>query len=143
MNWADNKGAFIVPDVPSPKPMTFAESIKHCFRNYAVFRGRASRSEYWYFQLLYPIIVLLGSLSGLLGSVIGGQMAGDIVGLPFFSLFLAWIIPSLAVGVRRLHDTGHSGAWVWLGLIPIVGAIVILVWTCRAGDKVPNRFGPP
>jgi uncharacterized membrane protein YhaH (DUF805 family) len=143
MNWADNKGAFIVPDVPSPKPMTFAESIKHCFRNYAVFRGRASRSEFWYFELLFHIFVFLGSIFlGLTAAIVGGLTA-DIDDVGFFFLILPWIIPLLAVQVRRLHDTGHSGAWVWLNLIPIVGAIVILVWSCQAGDKVPNRFGPP
>lgn len=66
--------------------------------------------------------------------------------LTVFLFFLATILclaPLPAVGVRRLHDTGHAAAWLLLNLVPFVGGLTILVWLCQEGDTVPNRFGPP
>lgn len=145
MGWMDKKGAFIVPDVPPPEPMTFVEAIKHCFRNYANFRGRASRSEYWYFLSLFLLsaigIAVVEELRPSLRSTEAIQRA-DLATLGFIVLILAMIVPSMAAGVRRLHDTGHSAAWLLLNVIPF-GGIVILAWLCQAGDDAPNRFGPP
>lgn len=134
MTWMDKKCAFIVPDVPSPKAMSFVESVKNGFRKYAKFRGRASRSEYWYLWSLLPISLLGAGLMEFTGF--------EVATIGFGLLFWALIIPLIAAGVRRLHDTGHGGAWLLLSLIPF-GSIVILVWLCQAGDDVPNRFGLP
>jgi len=105
--------------------MTFGESVKTCFAKYATFEGRASRSEYWWW-VLFTIIAsaMLGVISSMLAAV--------------FSL--ATLLPYLAVGVRRLHDTDRSGWWLLIGFIPLIGAIVLIVWCCQTG-RDPNRFG--
>ncbi len=99
--------------------MGFTEAIKTCFSKYAAFNGRASRAEYWWF-------ILFGILGGLI----------PIVGL-FFAL--AVLVPTIAVAVRRLHDTNRSGWWLFIVLLPIVGAIVLIVFYCQE-SREPNRF---
>lgn len=104
--------------------MTFGESISTCFAKYATFEGRASRSEYWWFFLF----TLLASV------------ASSIVSETLSALFsLGVLLPSLAVGARRLHDINRSGWFLLLWLIPIVGWIVLIVWAVQEG-KEPNRF---
>jgi uncharacterized membrane protein YhaH (DUF805 family) len=98
-------------------------------RKYAVFNGRARRKEYWMFVLFNVIIAfVLGFVLGLAGAGDGGQVIINIYSL-------AVLIPSIAVGVRRMHDTDHSGWWI---LLPIVN----LVFACTEGTPGPNRFGP-
>ncbi len=104
--------------------MTFGESISTCFSKYATFDGRASRSEYWWFALFTFLV-----------SVAAGMVSETFSGL--FSL--AVLLPSLAVGARRLHDINKSGWFLLLWLIPIIGWIVLLVWATQDG-KEPNRF---
>jgi uncharacterized membrane protein YhaH (DUF805 family) len=119
--------------------MTFQEAINSVFSNYANFSGRARRSEYWYFTLFNIIVSTV--LSVLMRLTAGSAM---------FNLFriievvysLAVIIPGLAVAWRRLHDTGRSGAWYLLILVPIVGAIVLLVWFCKDSQPGVNEYGP-
>lgn len=119
--------------------MTFQEAINSVFSNYANFSGRARRSEYWYFTLFNIIVSTV--LSVLMRLTAGSAM---------FNLFriievvysLAVIIPGLAVSWRRLHDTGRSGAWYLLILVPIVGAIVLLVWFCKDSQPGVNEYGP-
>lgn len=145
MVWSDAKGSFVVPDVPSPESMNFVEAVKHCFRNYANFRGRASRSEYWYFFLLFPIATLLAGIAGELSGPSDAEGAWrlvDIAGLAYSILAIGMVLPVLAAGVRRLHDTGRSAKWLLIGLIPF-GGLVIFFFFCEEGDDVPNRFGPP
>ncbi len=108
--------------------MNFQTSVQTCFKKYAEFNGRASRSEYWWFALaLFIASIIISKLSVTLGSV--------------FSL--ATILPSLAVGARRLHDTDRSGWWQLLGLIPIIGWIVLIVFYAQQGPASDNRFGAP
>jgi uncharacterized membrane protein YhaH (DUF805 family) len=98
-------------------------------KQYAVFNGRARRKEYWMFVLFNVIIAfVLGFMLGLAGAGDGGQVIINIYSL-------AVLIPSIAVGVRRMHDTDHSGWWI---LLPIVN----LVFACTEGTPGPNRFGP-
>ena len=104
--------------------MTFGEAIRTCFSKYATFEGRASRSEYWWF-FLFNFLVSLGC----------GMISDTLSGL--FSL--AVLLPSLAVGVRRLHDIDMSGWFLLVWLIPVVGWIVQIYWATRPG-KEPNRF---
>lgn len=107
-------------------------------KRYAQFSGRASRSEYWYFVLIYILAsVLLGFLDGFLGTY---SYTAD-VGLLSGILILGLLIPSLAVSVRRLHDTNKSGWWLLIGLIPLIGGIVLLVFTCQKSDPQPNQYG--
>lgn len=93
--------------------MTFAESVRTCFSKYVDFNGVASRSEFWWFMLFLVIAsVLLNWLSPLLANIFA----------------LATLLPCLAVGARRLHDTGKSGWWQLLLLIPLIGLIVLIVF---------------
>lgn len=103
--------------------MTFSEAVKTCFSKYATFDGCASRSEYWYF-ILFQIV---GSIAAaIVGAIISAKVSGGLQAL--FSL--ATFIPSLAACCRRLHDTGRSGWYMLLALVPIVGLIVI-VFLCQ------------
>jgi uncharacterized membrane protein YhaH (DUF805 family) len=117
--------------------VSFMEAVRVCFRKYAVFSGRAGRSEYWWFVLF---TLLVGFLSGFLSGYllqIGVADADALVGL----VLLALILPLLAVGVRRLHDTGRSGWWLLVYFIPLVGWMVLIVLLASRGDPGPNRYG--
>jgi uncharacterized membrane protein YhaH (DUF805 family) len=107
-------------------------------KKYAVFSGRARRMEYWMFALFNSIIsIVLAILDAALGfSDKGG-------GGPLGGLYsLAVLIPGLAVSVRRLHDIGRSGWWLFIGLIPCVGVIVLLVFMVQDSDPGENQYGP-
>lgn len=102
-------------------------------KQYADFSGRARRKEYWMFALFNLIIaVVLGFIEGLLGmtAVLGTLYA------------LAVLIPSIAVSVRRLHDTDRSGWWVLISLIPVIGTIVLLIFLVLDGNPDSNEYGP-
>lgn len=101
-------------------------------KKYAVFNGRARRKEYWFFALFNIIINII--LSGI-DSVVTG--AGVLPGL----YSLAVLIPSIAVAVRRLHDTNRSGWWILIGLIPVIGWIVLLVFMVQEGKSEENQYG--
>ena len=102
-------------------------------KKYAVFSGRAQRAEYWYFLLFNMIIVIVLNL---VSSVIGDNIG--ILGL-LFGLALA--IPSIAVAVRRLHDTDRSWWWLLIGFVPLVGAIVLIVFMALDSHPGQNRYG--
>ena len=111
--------------------MNFSDSIKLGFSNYVNFTGRACRSEYWYW-VLFTVIVSVVCL--IIDNLIGAQVTSTIWDL-------ATILPSLAVAVRRLHDTDRSGWWFLLIFIPLVGFIILIIWFCGKGTDGPNRFG--
>lgn len=108
--------------------MSFIEAVKACFSKYATFTGRARRSEFWYFNLFYSLIYFLLFITGI------GIFILPIVGLAF-------ILPLLSVGVRRLHDIGKSGWWILINLIPIIGWIIFLVWCCTDSQQGGNNWG--
>lgn len=114
--------------------MNMMEAVKSVFSQYANFKGRARRSEYWYFCLFN---ILVGFVLGFLGSLTGISIFNAIASL----YTLASLIPGLAVCVRRLHDMGKRGTWLFLVLIPIIGSIILIVWYTK--DSVPgeNEFG--
>jgi uncharacterized membrane protein YhaH (DUF805 family) len=118
--------------------MSFIEAIQSGFRNYVNFTGRAFRSEYWYW-------VLFAVLASLVGEIIDAALfpgSFSTGATPVSSLVsLALILPGLGVAARRLHDIDRSGWWLLIGLIPIVGIIILIVWWCRPGTAGPNRFG--
>ncbi|AYQ36859.1 membrane protein [Burkholderia aenigmatica] len=119
--------------------MNFSEAVRSVLNKYATFEGRARRAEYWYFVLLSFILSIAAQVIG-----VAGRHAGliTLLLLGVLSLVsLALIIPGIAVSVRRLHDTGRSGWFLLIALIPIVGSILLLVWTCSRGTEGPNRFG--
>jgi len=102
-------------------------------QSYAKFDGRAGRGEYWWFALanivVYVALSILTQISG-------------IFSLLFFIYALAVFVPSIAVAIRRLHDTDKSGWLLLIGLIPFVGAIILLVFVIQEGTSGPNQYGP-
>ena len=111
--------------------MSFTVAISDGFSKYVSFSGRSSRSAYWWWYL-FGILVLVVSLA--IDYALG---AGGIL---YVLVALAMLLPNLAVLVRRLHDAGHSGWWVLIGLLPLIGAIVLLVFTLQGSDQ-PNQWG--
>lgn len=100
-------------------------------KKYAVFSGRARRKEYWMFVLFNIIIVfVLGIIEGLAGIVGPNLIYG-----------LAIMIPGIAVSVRRLHDTNRSGWWLFIGLIPLIGTIVLIVFMVQDSQSGENQYG--
>ena len=108
-------------------------------KKYAVFKGRARRKEYWMFVLWNFIISLvLGVVVGIIDGVIKSQALSVIS----FLYVLAVLLPSLAVFVRRMHDTGRSGWWIFINLIPLIGQIVALVFLVQDSKPGDNQYGP-
>lgn len=114
--------------------MGFGEAIGSCLRSYARFSGRAGRGEYWWFQLFYAAgyVLLL-----VLASLVDG--AAPYVLLLVF--VLGMVLPLLAAGVRRLHDTGRSGLWLLLSVVPL-GGLVVLYFLLQRSDPGANSHGP-
>ena len=102
-------------------------------KQYAVFSGRARRTEYWMFVLCNVIVMLL---LGMVDKLIGGD--NELISSIYS---LAVLLPSLAVAARRLHDTDRSAWWLLLGLIPIIGPLVLIYFMVCNGQQGPNRFG--
>jgi len=125
--------------------MTFSAAIKTCLGRYAEFSGRARPSEYWWWVLFAVVIQMIPNFLffALVAGNEGSTSLSTIVGGIWFLVWLALIIPSLAVFVRRLHDTGRSG-WFWfMGLIPLVGPIILIVFLAGPGDPGQNKYGDP
>ncbi|MGG3927050.1 DUF805 domain-containing protein [Metabacillus fastidiosus] len=102
-------------------------------KKYAVFQGRARRKEYWMFTLFNVLISIVLSIIEVVG-----DMPSILTGIYSLSILL----PSLAVTARRLHDIGKSGWWILISLIPLIGAIVLLVFTCQDSEEGSNQYGP-
>lgn len=113
------------------------------YKRYADFQGRASRSEYWLFALLVFLVAIgLVVLNAVVMGVTGSAQPNVLVILLYGVFMLGSIVPSLAVTFRRLHDTDRSAWWIFIGLVPLVGSIALLVFYCLPGTPGPNRFGP-
>ncbi|MFC6591816.1 DUF805 domain-containing protein [Deinococcus lacus] len=112
--------------------------VKTAFtRKYADFSGRARRSEFWFFQLaVFLLAIAVGLLLGLSGA------SDDALNILTGLLSLLILVPSLAVTVRRLHDTGRSGWWYLIGLIPVVGTIALLIFSVQDSQMGSNKWGP-
>ena len=108
-------------------------------KKYIAFSGRARRAEYWYFALFNSIIsVLLIVIDQLIGTHGQNSTMGVLSGL----YSLAVLLPSLGVLVRRLHDTGRSGWWWLIAFIPLIGAIILIVFTVSDSTPGDNKYGP-
>jgi len=108
-------------------------------KKYAVFDGRAQRKEYWFFNLFSVLVVILLVILGMMTGTFDEERG---VGI-FDSVYgLAVLLPSLAVSIRRLHDTGRSGWWLLVALIPLLGAIALLVFMVMDSEAGDNQFGP-
>ena len=110
--------------------MTFGESVSTCIKKYFVFEGRASRSEYWWFQLIV-------SPSYFISTVFENDISYIFLGITLFTL-----IPAISAGVRRLHDTNRSGFFLLISFIPFIGGLILLFFLIPEGTKGKNRFGP-
>jgi len=124
--------------------MSFGAALKSFWSNYATFTGRARRSEYWFIQLF---LVLTNVAAGLIDLyLMDGDIdrfiangGGGIVGLVWI---VVTIVPALAVLARRLHDTNKTAWWLLIGLVPVAGGIVLLVFALIDSDPGDNRYGP-
>lgn len=128
--------------------MSLGESLTSVFNKYATFTGRARRSEYWWFAVCYFGLTFLFNIGqmGMMIQVLSGEMlpndpsyllmlmASVVIGLGLF-------LPALAVTVRRFHDIGKSGWNILWAAIPLIGAIIVLVWMCQDSDVVANKYG--
>ncbi len=113
--------------------VSFPEASQRFFTRAFDFQGRSPRAEYWWSYLMLMILYLvIGAVSAFLGAI-------GVILLVIFLLGI--IIPSLAIIVRRLHDTDRSGWWFLIAIIPFIGSIVLLVFFCMEGTKGPNKFG--
>ena len=109
--------------------MTFGESVSTCLKKYFVFQGRASRSEYWWFQLIV-------SPSYYISPYLQNELSNFFLGITLFTL-----IPAISAGVRRLHDTNRSGFFLLISFIPFIGGLILLFFLISEGTKGKNRFG--
>jgi uncharacterized membrane protein YhaH (DUF805 family) len=117
--------------------MTAVKWYLEVLHKYAVFSGRARRKEYWLFVLFN---ILIAFALAIIDSATGLAKSGSI---PLNSLYcLAVLVPSVAVAVRRLHDTGHSGWWWLIALVPLVGAVVLLIFMVQDSAPGQNQYGP-
>jgi len=107
-------------------------------RNYIGFGGRARRKEYWMFVL---VSFILGGVLGILDNMFKLSIRGD-NGMLTTLYSIAIFLPTWAVTFRRLHDTDRSAWWLLLLIIPFIGFVVTLIFTCQRGTAGPNRFGP-
>jgi uncharacterized membrane protein YhaH (DUF805 family) len=127
--------------------MGFTEAIRSGFDNYVNFNGREARPAYWWWVLFGALVSLVTRvLDGLLGSnIVRTNQYGTEIGIGIISSLvgLALLLPSIAVLVRRLHDTDRSGWWYLIVLIPILGWLVLLYFLVIAGTPSDNRYGPP
>lgn len=124
-------------------------AVRRVFAKYATFRGRASRSEYWWWVLTAAVVgTVLNALPTLTDGIrieadgsttITGPL-GVILGAIWLVWALATIVPTFAVLVRRLHDTGHSGFWVFIGVVPLIGVLVLFVFTLQGPRPEGARF---
>jgi len=110
--------------------MTFSDSVSTCLKKYFVFQGRASRSEYWWFQLIV-------SPSYFVSTILENEIGYFFLGITLFTL-----IPAISAGVRRLHDTNRSGFFLLISFIPFIGGVVLLFFLIPEGTKGKNNFGP-
>jgi uncharacterized membrane protein YhaH (DUF805 family) len=108
--------------------MKFQQAVQTCFSKYVDFSGRASRSEYWWFVLAYIVVAVV---------------AGFIHEYVYVLAVLAFLLPLLAAGARRLHDIGKSGWWLLVGLIPVIGGLVLLYFTVQPSEAGANDYGSP
>ena len=121
--------------------MSLSQAVSSVLLNrYATFSGRARRSEYWWWYLFITIVGIIASIidraAGLTYSdlTVGGGWIATITGIVFF-------IPTLAVSIRRLHDTSKSGWWILIGLIPLIGWLILL-WFYVTDSDADNEYGP-
>jgi len=114
--------------------VSFTEAIRTVLNKYADFSGRARRSEYWYWTLAVIVAIVVCLILTAIAHTLGLVL--------YLLVLLGTLVPGLAVGVRRLHDTGRSGWWILIALVPLVGSIILLVFVCQDSQPGQNQYGP-
>lgn len=117
--------------------MSFQDAVRTCLQKYVTFSGRARRSELWFFVLFNVLVSIVASI---IDAIIGTRYSNG-SGLIQSLAGLALLLPNLAVGARRLHDTGRSAWWLLIALVPIVGAIILIVFYVQ-DSQGDNQYGP-
>ena len=112
--------------------MGFIDAIRTCLQKYVDFKGRARRSEYWYWFLFSTLI---GVGAEAISRMMDNQTISVVAGI-------VMCLPSIAVAIRRLHDIGKSGWFYLLALVPVIGWIILFIWYVRDSEPVENRYGP-
>jgi len=132
---------------PAYLGVSFIQAIKLFFKNYANFEGRSSRSEYWWFYVASMVITMpLNMLQQIMQFAVQNDdtklMVLPVIVMSFIvmGIGLGLLVPSIAICTRRLHDIGKSGWWQLIGFIPIVGAIILIVWFIKESEG-PNQYG--
>ena len=122
--------------------MTFIDSIKTCFKKYITIKGRAPRSEYWWFQAMFVpfflFVVIMSEAENL-------ESSSELIiwfYLLCFVIVIISLIPVITVTIRRFHDTNKSGWYFLLGFIPLVGSLIVTVMMIPEGNKGKNKYGP-
>ncbi|WP_426062170.1 DUF805 domain-containing protein [Hymenobacter sp. B1770] len=115
------------------------EQYLQALKKYAVFTGRARRKEYWMFFLFHMLFAFAAAIAD---NVLGFSIDGIGYGYIYMLYTLAMVIPGISIGVRRLHDIGKSGWFAFIVLIPLIGAIWLLVLACTEGTRDDNEYGP-
>ncbi len=121
--------------------MSFSQAVSSVLLNkYATFSGRARRSEYWWWYLFVTIVYIV---AGILDRAVGLTYSDTTVGGGWIATIalIVFFIPNLAVAVRRLQDTGRTGWWLLIGLIPIIGFVVLLYFFVLDSEN-DNQYGP-
>lgn len=121
--------------------MGIQEAVKLFFARYTDFQGRSSRAEYWWAYLgIFLVVLVAYVLIGIVASIGVSAVAG-LISIVLAIFYLATIIPSIAIVVRRLHDIDKSGWWYFIAFVPLIGALLLLWWFCQPGTKGPNTYG--
>ena len=121
--------------------MNMAKAVENCFSKFATFKGRATRSEYWWFFLAVTLFSYLVQI------VVGittfkDQTAGLFASIFMFIFFCILSIPQISAASRRLHDTGRSGWWLLISFT-LIGLIPLTIWLAKEGSSNENQYGPP
>lgn len=121
--------------------MSPVHAVRSALRHYAVFSGRATRPELWWFAAAYVATAVVTSV---IDTLLFGQVMGLVGVMPLtWAVIAASIVPMLALAVRRLHDSGRSGWWYLVQAVPLAGPVWLLVLLCSASDPLPNAYGAP
>ena len=159
-SWGNPPPSYAPPSYVPPAPLesfNLFSAYKSMFKKYGTFSGRSRRQEYWLATLANYILIMIWYLfvGIFISNLLRPSYYGDyyqsvrsaenmlifmIVVIAIYGLVI--LVPSLALTVRRLHDTGRSGAWCFISLVPYVGAIILFVFTCLDGTPGPNQYGP-
>ena len=113
---------------------------KDFFRRYAQFSGRSTRSAFWWAYFANSLVMIVFTVT--IKAVQSGVANAVVLGLGAVYV-LVIVVPTIALHVRRLHDSDHAGSWVFIGAIPIVGPIWLLILMCKASTPSANRYGVP